>query len=360
LKSHFQVAPRASELSVAYHTHAVAIVERGVVDPRDFSDNPETVMELQDQPDGLFDTVLQNHDLCDVHHQLHTRNDNAGSFGPKLLAHVVFNQTGPHVVIVQAFHQRHLIIARCAAAPPSSPSLHPNSRSRAFFLILRGRLCGLIRLKPGPRARFEVMVCMRKHKLAWMATNNTCTFSEPIQANANVLIPKGTHVVLKESPPSLGTVVVEGVLEVDPSAAFIKMMVSPTPLSPPCCVRCLRDVSDSPMPASEGAELTVVVYRGAGGALDRSQGRRVPGGVGPGAARRCVQPHPGGERDTRRAAGVQPHAGRQAAVRPRRAPRALRVGAHAAVGHAAAAYTHGRVHDPPARRSRLEGELTPY
>jgi len=66
---------------------------------------------------------------------------------------------------------------------------------------------------------------MRKHKLAWTSSDNTCTFSEPIQANANVLIPKGTHVLLKESPPPLGTVVVEGVLEVDPTAEHIKMMV---------------------------------------------------------------------------------------------------------------------------------------
>ena len=108
------VAPRGSELSVAYHANALPIVERGVADPRDFSDNPDAVTELQDEPNGLFDTVMQNHDLCDVHHMLHTRNDNAGAFGPKLLAHVVFNQTGPHVVIVQAFRQRHLVIARCA------------------------------------------------------------------------------------------------------------------------------------------------------------------------------------------------------------------------------------------------------
>jgi hypothetical protein len=73
---------------------------------------------------------------------------------------------------------------------------------------------------------------MRKLKLAWTAADNTCTFSDPVQANANVLIPKGTHVLLKESPPPLGTVVVEGVLEVDPTAAFIKMMVSASIPSP--------------------------------------------------------------------------------------------------------------------------------
>lgn len=116
------VAPRGSELSVAYYANALPTVERGVADPRDFDENPEMVMELQDEPAGLFDTVMQNHDLCDIHHQLHTRNDNAGFFGPKLLAHVVFNQTGPHVVIVQAFRQRHLLIGRCAAdSPPPTP-----------------------------------------------------------------------------------------------------------------------------------------------------------------------------------------------------------------------------------------------